>query len=165
MKESEVTQLRVNGHQVGIIGLGSVMEDMVREYAGQPDEKVQAELVKRLVLKNYIPEPMRDTYGRVFVREFRKFLGQPYEEEETGGLVVKVLGAGCAQCNRLEKEVMELLAEMNLPADLEHVTDIAEIGKTGIMGTPALMINKTIVSVGTVPPKNKIRKWLEQAAK
>jgi small redox-active disulfide protein 2 len=163
MEQSEVTQLLVNGHQVGIIGLREVMEDMAGDYAVQSDEKVQAELVKRLVLKNYIPEPVREKYGRVFVREFRKFLGQPYEEEEAEGIIVKVLGAGCAMCNRLEKEVMELLAEMNLPADLEHVTDIAEIGKTGVMGTPALMINNTVVSVGTVPPKDKIRKWLNEA--
>ncbi len=165
MEQSEVTQLRVNGHQAGIIGLRGVMEVMAGDYADRSDEEIQAEMMKRLILNNYIPEHVRDKYGRVFVREFRKFLGQPYEEEEAEGIIVKVLGAGCAMCNRLEKEVMELLAEMNLPADLEHVTDIAEIGKTGVMGTPALMINNTVVSVGTVPPKDKIRKWLEQAAK
>jgi small redox-active disulfide protein 2 len=165
MEQSDTTQLRVNGHLVGIIGLRGVIEDMAADFANRPDESVQAEMVERLVLKNYIPEPVRDNYGRVFVREFRKFLGQPFEEDNDEELVVKVLGAGCAQCNRLEKEVMELLNEMNLPAALEHVTDIAEIGKTGVMGTPALMINNTVVSVGTVPPKEKIRKWLEEAAK
>ena len=39
----------------------------------------------------------------------------------------------------------------------------AVIGKYGIMGTPALVINKKIVSVGTTPEKRKIRQWLEEA--
>lgn len=163
MEQSEVTQLRINGHQVGIIGLGSVMEDMAGDYAVQADEKVLAEMMKRLILNNYIPEQVRDKYGLVFVREFRKFLGQPYEEEEPEGLIVKVFGAGCAVCDGLEREVMQVMAELKLAADLQHVTDAAEMGKSGALGTPALMINGKVVSVGSVPTREKIRKWLNEA--
>lgn len=163
MEQSEVTQLRINGHQVGIIGLGSVMEDMAGDYAVQADEKVLAEMMKRLILNNYIPEQVRDKYGLVFVREFRKFLGQPYEEEEPEGLTVKVFGAGCAVCDGLEREVMQVMAELKLAADLQHVTDAAEMGKSGVLGTPALMINGKVVSVGSVPTREKIRKWLNEA--
>lgn len=163
MEQSEVTQLRINGHQVGIIGLGSVMEDMAGDYAVQADEKVLAEMMKRLILNNYIPEQVRDKYGLVFVREFRKFLGQPYEEEEPEGLTVKVFGAGCAVCDGLEREVMQVMAELKLAADLQHVTDAAEMGKSGALGTPALMINGKVVSVGSVPTREKIRKWLNEA--
>jgi len=28
------------------------------------------------------------------------------------------------------------MTEMNMPADIEHVTDINEIGSYGVMGTP-----------------------------
>ena len=38
-----------------------------------------------------------------------------------------------------------------------------KIGKYGVMGTPALVINKKVVSVGTTPDKKKIRQWLEEA--
>ena len=41
-----------------------------------------------------------------------------------------------------------ILAEMEMAADLEHVTDIAEIGSYGVMGTPALVINREVKAVG-----------------
>ena len=164
MVPSEVTQIRVNNHQVGIIRLRGVMEEMAEAYADRSDEEIQAEMMKRLTLNNYIPEQARDKYGRVFVREFRKFLGQPYEEEEPEGLTVKVFGAGCVVCDGLEGEVMQVMAELNLAADLQHITDAAEISKSGVRGTPALMINGKVVSVGSVPSREKIRKWLNEAA-
>ena len=52
---------------------------------------------------------------------------------------------------------------MDLAGDLEHVRDIKEIGKYGVMGTPALIINGTVKAVGKVPPKNRIKKWLVDA--
>ena len=58
---------------------------------------------------------------------------------------------------------MEVMAEMDLSGDLEHVRDIREIGKTGVMGTPALIINGRVRAVGKVPPKDRIRRWLEEA--
>jgi len=57
---------------------------------------------------------------------------------------------------------MEVLAEMSLSADLEHVRDIKEIGRYGVMGTPALVINGKVVCVGTVPAKEKIKEWLSE---
>ncbi len=43
-----------------------------------------------------------------------------------------------------------------------HVTDIKEIGKYGVMGTPALLINGEVMSIGRVPPKAKIKEWLNE---
>ena len=57
---------------------------------------------------------------------------------------------------------MEVLSELDLPADLEHVSDIKEIGKYGVMGTPALLINNKVMCVGRVPPKIRIKEWLEK---
>jgi hypothetical protein len=74
-----------------------------------------------------------------------------------------ILGPGCTQCSRLEADVRDVMAQMNVLGQLIHVTDINEIGRYGVMGTPALAINKKIVSVGTTPEKKKIRQWLEEA--
>ncbi len=52
---------------------------------------------------------------------------------------------------------------MNAPGEMLHVSDVCEIGKYGVMGTPALVINNKVVSVGTTPDKKKIRQWLEEA--
>ena len=162
MSSDDVTRIRINEQSVGLVGLKYCLEGMAKEYAQRPEDEVQAELIKRLSKTNYIPEGAKEEYGKALLREFKKFLGKPCDEDVSQGLQIKVLGAGCAQCNRLEREVMEVLAEMNLVADVEHVTDIKEIGTYGVMGTPALIINGKVVSVGKVPPKEKIKERLSE---
>jgi hypothetical protein len=49
---------------------------------------------------------------------------------------------------------------MKIAADLRHVTDIKEIARYKLLGSPALVINNNVVSVGEVPPKSKIRQWI-----
>lgn len=162
MSQDDVTRIKVNKQSIGIVGLKPVMEEMVQEYAERPDHEVQTELVKRVSRTNYIPNQAREDYGKVLLLEFNKFLGRPYEEDASEGLEIKVLGPGCARCDNLERELMEVLAEMDLSADLEHVRDIKEIGRYGVMGTPALIINGKVVCVGTVPAKEKIKEWLSE---
>ena len=164
MSQEDLTKIRINSQSIGIIGLKHVMEEMAEEYAKRDDAEVRAELMKRVSRKNYIPDRGKGDYGRALLREFKKFLGKPYEEDAPEGLDVKILGPGCAQCNRLEREVMEVVAEMNLAAGIEHVTDIKEIGRYGVMGTPALIINGKVMSVGKVPTKAKIKEWLSEFA-
>ena len=162
MSQEDVTQIRVEAHSVGIIGLSTVLKDMAEEYADRPDEEVGEELLKRLSRKNYIPSRVRESYKKAFLREFKKFLGKPYEEEPEG-LEIKVLGPGCPECDRLEQELMAVMAETNTTAGIEHVRDAKEIGKYGVFGTPALIINGEVKSVGRVPPRNKLIKWLNEA--
>jgi len=162
MSQDEVTRVKVNKQSVGMIGLKQVMEEMVREFADKPDAEVQIELIKRVSKKNYIPNHAKEKYGRALLREFNRFLGRPYEEEASEELEIKVLGPGCARCDKLEREVMEVMSEMAFPGDLEHVRDVKEIGQYGVMGTPALVINGKVVCVGEVPSKKKIRTWLEE---
>ena len=163
MTESDITQIKIDGQSVGVMGLKNVMEEMTEIYAEKSDDEIKTELLKRLTQRNYIPDHAREKYGQAFVREFRKFLGHPYEEDASGGLEIIVLGPGCAQCDRLEKEIMEILSEMNLAADMKHERDIKEIGRYGVMGMPALLINGEVVSVGKVPPKKKMKEWLKKA--
>ena len=101
--------------------------------------------------RNYIPGSARTDYGKAFIREFRKFLGQPYEEDAGGPISVVVVGPGCAECNRLEQSVMVALNELGIPASLDHITDMKEASKYGFIATPGLIINGEVVSGGTVP--------------
>ena len=135
MSEDDVMQIKVSDHRVGIMGLKEVMEGMAEGYTKRPDDEVQTELLKRLSKKNYIPGEARESYAKSFLREFKKFLGKPYDEEVSEGLEVWILGPGCSQCDRLEGELMAVMAEMNLAADIEHVTDISEITRYGTMGS------------------------------
>jgi small redox-active disulfide protein 2 len=163
MSQDDIKQIRIGNSAVGIIGLKAVMEDMAKEYGDRPDEELRQELLNRLSRRNYVSPKVREDYGKAFLREFRKFQGKPFEEEAPEGLEIKVLGPGCVQCDRLEKELMQVISEIGIPADVEHVRDIKEIARYGIMGTPALLINGKVKSVGKVPPKAKLKEWLEEA--
>lgn len=162
MSQEDLTKIRINNQLIGIIGLRDVMEEMAEEYAERPDAEVETALIKRLSRKNYIPDQAKEDYGKALLREFNKFLGRQYEEDVSEDLEIKVLGPGCARCDRLERELMGVLADMNLAADLEHVRDIKEIDRYGVMGTPALVINGKIMCGGTVPTKEKIKEWLSE---
>jgi small redox-active disulfide protein 2 len=165
MSQDEVTQIRVGNSPVGVIGLRKVLEDMAETYGERPDQEIIEELLNRLSKRNYIPEKVKESYGKAFLREFKKFLGRPFEEEAPEGLEIKVLGPGCVQCDRLEQELMQVMAETGITADIEHIRDIKEIGRYGVMGTPALLINGKVKSVGKVPPKNKLKEWLKETQK
>jgi protein-disulfide isomerase len=59
---------------------------------------------------------------------------------------------------------MEVLTETRIAASVDHVRDIKEIARFGVMGTPALLINGKVMAVGNIPPRDKIRRWLTEAA-
>ncbi len=160
MRESDVTQIRINSNLVGIVGLKQVMETLARDDAHLADDEIGNEIMKRVSEKNYIPAQAKELYVNAFIREFRKHLGEPVDETPPEGLRVLVLGPGCAQCSRMEMDVREVMAEMKLPGELLHVTDYSEIGKYGVMGVPALVINDKVVCVGVTPHRNKIKEWL-----
>ncbi len=157
------SRIRVGDHEVGVMGLQQAIEEIAQSHSDRTDDEVRDILIERLSKKNYIPSSAKKDYGQAFIREFRKFLGQPYEEASEGPLRIVILGPGCYQCNHLEQTVMQVLNEMGIPASLEHVTDIKEMAKYGFVRTPALIINGMVVAKGTVPPVKKIKEWLIEA--
>ena len=164
MTQDEITQIKVGRHRMGIVGLKHVLEDVSRELDGRSDDAVVAELIRRLAECNYIPEKSQKDYGQAFLREFKKFVGQPYEQNQIEGLEIKVLGGGCPCCDDLEQDLMAVTTEMNPAAHIEHVTDPAEIENYGVTGTPALIINGEVKAVGSMPPKKQLETLLYDAA-
>jgi len=164
MTTPEVTQIRVCGQRTGIIGLKEVIESVAAECAGEGDEVIKGELLDRLSKNNYMSPNVMDKYGTAFLLEYKKFVGEPFEEPLGLGFVeVKVLGPGCPNCERLEQDLMTLMAELKLQADLEHVRDPVAIREFGVFGLPGLVINGNIKAVGNVPSKARLREWLLQA--
>jgi small redox-active disulfide protein 2 len=78
---------------------------------------------------------------------------------------IKVLGPGCAKCEQLEKEVRNVLAEMDLAANLEKVKDFQKIMSYNIMQTPALVINEKVKVFGKIPKKEDIKRYIEEELK
>jgi len=165
MSDDKVTRINVGGHPTGIIGLQPILEEFAKEVKGRTDDEIKAELLNRLSQKNYISNSTRDVYGHAFLREFKKFVGEPSEDRGECGLEIKVLGPGCPRCEKLEQDLMAMLAELNIAAGLEHVRDPLEIASYGVMGSPSLIINGQVKAVGSVPPPNKLKEWLLAAAK
>ena len=108
---------------------------MAETDAARTDEEIRIELLRRRNKRNYIPDSSKDKYGQAFLREFKKLTGQPFEDSDLDEVEIKVLGPGCASCNKLEQDLIAVMTEIEMAADLEHVTDIAEIGSYGVMGT------------------------------
>ncbi len=75
---------------------------------------------------------------------------------------IKVLGPGCRNCQNLEREVINALAELNVPADVEKISDMDEIAKHDVFMTPGLVINDKVKVSGRVPRNNEIKKWIEE---
>ncbi len=163
MSEKDIVKITVGEHSVSVSGLKEAIAGLASDFRDRSDEEVGEAMLGELEMKNYIAPPAREKYRQAFIREFRKALGQPYREEVPKGLDIKVLGAGCNQCNRLAGLVMEVLTELAVPARLEHVTDLKEIARYGVMGVPALLINGKVVAAGSVPPKNKLAAWIKDS--
>jgi Thioredoxin domain len=164
MSEDKVTRINVGGQATGIIGLQPILEDIAKEFKDRTDDDIKAELLNRLSKKNYISSRTREVYGHAFLKEYKKFVGQPFEDTETGGLEIKVLGVGCPRCEKLEQDLMAMMTELNISAGIEHVRDPIDIAGYGVMGSPALIINGEVKAVGSIPPKNKLKEWLVAAA-
>ena len=73
---------------------------------------------------------------------------------------IKILGPGCAKCNKTEKLVREVLEEIGIDATVEKVSDMMQIASYGIFGTPSVIIDNEVKCTGKVPKKNDIKAWL-----
>jgi small redox-active disulfide protein 2 len=73
---------------------------------------------------------------------------------------IKVLGPGCPKCEQTEQNVRDAVAEAGVDADVEKVTDIMEIAGYGVFGTPSVVVDGEVKSVGKVPTKEDIKSWL-----
>ena len=73
---------------------------------------------------------------------------------------IKVLGPGCPKCEQTEKLVKEVVSEIGIEAVVEKVTDAMKIAGYGVFGTPAVVIDGEVKSVGKIPTKENIKSWL-----
>jgi len=73
---------------------------------------------------------------------------------------IKVLGTGCPKCNALYKVVVDVIQQNDIDATIEKIEDVVEIVQYGMLQTPALVINESVVAKGSVPTADQIKKLL-----
>ncbi len=74
---------------------------------------------------------------------------------------IKILGPGCPKCEKTTEIVKQAVAESGVDADIVKVTDTMEIASYGIFGTPAVVIDGEVKSVGKIPSKDNVAGWLK----
>lgn len=71
---------------------------------------------------------------------------------------IQVAGPGCLKCQETEKNVHDACAQLNLDADITHVSDMKEIAKLGVLFTPAVIVDGRMVISGKLPTVDELKK-------
>lgn len=74
---------------------------------------------------------------------------------------IKILGPGCPNCQKLEANTKQALEELKMEAIVEKISEIQDIMSYGIMSTPALVVDDTVLVAGMVPDVKQIKEALE----
>lgn len=75
---------------------------------------------------------------------------------------IKILGPGCRNCEKLKQEVKNVLAELEVEAEVEKISDMDKIMAYDILMTPGLVVNDKVKVFGRVPKRDEIKKWVKE---
>ena len=78
------------------------------------------------------------------------------------GCNIKVLGGGCKSCHELYENVQKAVANMNLDAEVEYITDMEKVMNYGVMSMPAIAVNEKVVSMGKVLKTAQVEELLKE---
>ncbi|MFB6267560.1 MAG: thioredoxin family protein [Halodesulfurarchaeum sp.] len=73
---------------------------------------------------------------------------------------IEILGPGCPKCEKTEARVREVLAELDLDAEVEKITDQDEILARDVMMTPAVVVDGEVRVTGKVPRVSQLESIL-----
>ena len=75
---------------------------------------------------------------------------------------IKVLGSGCRNCEITANAIAQAAKEAGAVIELEKVTDIAEIMSFSVMSTPVVVLDGTVVHVGSISAPDQVRAWVRE---
>ena len=78
--DDDSSQILVGEDKINIRGLKKAIEEIAQARAEMTDGEIQDALLEKLSEKNYIADLARQEYGKALLREFRNFMGKPYQE-------------------------------------------------------------------------------------
>jgi small redox-active disulfide protein 2 len=78
-------------------------------------------------------------------------------------MIIKILGSGCPNCQKLETNAKKAVEELGLKdIKVEHIYDIDKVIEMGVMMTPAIAFDDEIKAQGRIPEVEEIKNWLSQ---
>jgi small redox-active disulfide protein 2 len=77
---------------------------------------------------------------------------------------VKVLGTGCAKCRATVRTIEEVAQELGVAVVIEKVEAVQDIAAYGILATPGVVVDGTVVHAGGLPTRDKVAGWLGGSA-
>jgi small redox-active disulfide protein 2 len=76
---------------------------------------------------------------------------------------IEVLGPGCARCKETYRVIQHVVAEGQLPFDVEKVESVERMVELGLMATPGVVIDGKIAVYGRIPKADEIRAILAKS--
>ena len=150
--------LKVGKTSIGLIGLDQALQQASKAELATPE--AISLIYQKVEQLNYIPEQA--------IADYKKAIGQEYQRRQSGTtaqddqLKILVFGTGCVSCNQLEATIFDILAKMQLAADIVKIHELDEIWRHGVITPPALKINDDLVCHGKLPSPADIEQWLRE---
>ncbi|HEX6851666.1 MAG TPA: thioredoxin family protein [Candidatus Polarisedimenticolaceae bacterium] len=79
---------------------------------------------------------------------------------DDGRKVIEVLGPGCPRCFETHRVVQHVVEEAALDAVVRKVDSIDRMVELGVLSTPALVVDGTVVLSGRIPKADEVRRLL-----
>lgn len=158
MDTATTRTIRIGKASIGLIGLDIALNIAAEKQLAE-DEAVEF-LFAAVSRKNYIPAGAENNYRKALRQTYHLHLHPDEQQNEVP--IIRIYGKICVSCDKLHDTVREILNAESLAADIEKIHDPDEIGRAGILITPALVINGKIMSSGTWPTHSQIEQWIKE---
>ena len=151
--------LKIGKATVGLIGIDLAL-NRVRNDKSLDADAAAEQVFQEIEKKNYVPSGAVADYKKAIRNEIMLLRGE--RQRGSDELVIRVLGHGCVSCNNLQKLAIEIVSAMGVAADVFQVHDPDEIGRFGVVNSPALVINDDLKCEGRLPSRSEIECWIRE---
>lgn len=75
---------------------------------------------------------------------------------------VKVIGAGCPDCDKLKASTEAALKELGIKAEIQRISSLKEIVLLGVMDAPSLLVDGKLLISGQAASKEEVLAQLKK---
>lgn len=69
---------------------------------------------------------------------------------------VKVIGAGCPDCDKLKASTEAALKELGIKAEIQRISSLKDIVLLGVMDAPSLLVDGKLLISGQAASKDEV---------